>query len=328
MTWFKVDDGLHAHKKAARAGVAAMGLWVLAGSWSADQLTDGFIPDYIASRIDPDYEAHAARLVSAGLWEVAEDSDGDKGWQFHDWDDEGRQPTAASVKAKQQEARDRMARLRAARKRNDTPTSPEVRANTQRTPETDQDGPIPSGGVRANNTGTFADGSTEVRSARPVPSRPVPSVVPKGTTEKDQNPLPSATRTADAEPVDSSTTLPGTDVAVVDSSKPAPAKRGTRLVEGWIPSEKTRGWARTEFPAVDVRTEHEKFSNYWLAKSGRDATKVDWDRAWQNWIITAAERSGIRRGAAAPVLDDGRTLHRKTVAHVDHMAAYEGPPDA
>ncbi|MET0416031.1 MAG: hypothetical protein ABW022_08425 [Actinoplanes sp.] len=96
MTWFRVDDGLHSHRKAVRAGVPAMGLWVLAGSWCADHLTDGFIPDYMAARIDRESESNAARLVEAGLWMVAEKG-GDKGWQFHEWTDQ--QPTREEAMA-------------------------------------------------------------------------------------------------------------------------------------------------------------------------------------------------------------------------------------
>ena len=66
--WFKVDDKLHSHMKAAMAGVPALGLWVLAGSWCMDQLEDGFVPDFIARRLDPDAEEHATLLVDAGLW--------------------------------------------------------------------------------------------------------------------------------------------------------------------------------------------------------------------------------------------------------------------
>ena len=46
MSWFKIDDKLHSHKKVARLhGIAPMGLWALAGSWSSSQETDGFIPE-------------------------------------------------------------------------------------------------------------------------------------------------------------------------------------------------------------------------------------------------------------------------------------------
>lgn len=84
MTWMKVDDGLHSHRKALRAGAEAMGLWVMAGSWVGDQLTDGFVPDYVVRQFVSDPDTVAGRLVAAGLWEPGE-LDGDKGWWFHDW---------------------------------------------------------------------------------------------------------------------------------------------------------------------------------------------------------------------------------------------------
>ncbi len=136
MTWFKVDDGLHSHLKAMRAGAEAMGLWVLAGSWSADQLTDGWVPEYAALRITSNAMTHAESLVRAGLWEPGKE-DGDPGWWFHDWTDH--QPTRDEVERRRDEARERMRRLRSG--------SRDVRANADRTSE-------------------------EVRDPRPVPSRP------------------------------------------------------------------------------------------------------------------------------------------------------------
>jgi hypothetical protein len=134
MPWFKVDDGLHAHRKVARAGIDAMGLWVVAGSWCADQLTDGFIPDYMARKLDPDFEVHAASLVAAKLW-VPGGKDDETGWWFHQWSEEGRQPTAESVNAKRDDARERMAKLRADRAeaaKNKEKRSQDVRANKER----------------------------------------------------------------------------------------------------------------------------------------------------------------------------------------------------
>jgi len=105
MAWFKVDDKLHSHKKSARAGVAAMGLWTLAGSWSADQLTDGFIPDYIAERLAPGASEQLAKeLVAAGLW-IDDVYDGDTGWRFRDWTDY--QPTREEAEARRERERDK-----------------------------------------------------------------------------------------------------------------------------------------------------------------------------------------------------------------------------
>lgn len=102
MAWFKVDDKLHDHRKSRKAGKAAMGVWVLAGSWAMDNLSDGFVPEDVLLRWGT--KADAAKLVSCGLWDTAV-REGEKGWQFHDWD--RFQPSAAvtaSIRAKEAEA--------------------------------------------------------------------------------------------------------------------------------------------------------------------------------------------------------------------------------
>jgi hypothetical protein len=88
--WFKVDDKLHDHRKARAAGSTAMGVWLLAGSWSADNLTDGFIPATILPRWGRPRDAK--RLTEVGLWHATE-QDGEKGWRFHEWHE--RQPSRA-----------------------------------------------------------------------------------------------------------------------------------------------------------------------------------------------------------------------------------------
>lgn len=95
MTWFKVDDKLHDHRKSRKAGKSAMGVWVLAGSWSMDNETNGFIPDDVLNRWGS--SADAARLVAAGFWNP-EVFEGEPGWRFHDW--AHFQPSAAVNAAK------------------------------------------------------------------------------------------------------------------------------------------------------------------------------------------------------------------------------------
>jgi hypothetical protein len=95
MTWFKVDDKLHDHRKARKAGKAAMGVWVLAGSWSMDNDTDGFIPDDVLLRWGT--AADARKLVAAGLWD-RETLHGEDGHRFHDWS--RFQPSAAVTAAR------------------------------------------------------------------------------------------------------------------------------------------------------------------------------------------------------------------------------------
>lgn len=89
MAWFKVDDGFWAHPKVLMVSPDAGWLWLRAGSWSAQQLTDGFIPT-AADRLLGDDGTLAAQLVDVGLWEVLPD-----GWAFHGWDEF--QPTRSEV---------------------------------------------------------------------------------------------------------------------------------------------------------------------------------------------------------------------------------------
>jgi len=69
---------------------------------------------------------------------------------------------------------------------------------------------------------------------------------------------------------------------------------GTRLPEDWEPSSDDIAYAAGRGMARDrVQLESEKFRNYWIAKSGRDAAKRDWNATWRNWVIRALE---VRHG--------------------------------
>ena len=154
MPWFKIDDKHHDHSKTRKAlrGVkgkrrdaGAMGLWELAGSWSADNLMDGFVPTDELFRWDDNWQALADRLVDAEYWEPVE-KDGEEGYQFINWDEH--QPTKADVEAKREAARERMRNMRSGSRER-------------------------SGAVRANST--RSDAVRSPTPSRPVPTRPVPT---------------------------------------------------------------------------------------------------------------------------------------------------------
>lgn len=67
MSFLLIDDKAHMDPRVVKAGNAAWGLFVRLADWSADQLTDGFIPDAIA-RMYATNRAEVARITSAGLW--------------------------------------------------------------------------------------------------------------------------------------------------------------------------------------------------------------------------------------------------------------------
>lgn len=108
MTFFNVDDQFHSHPKARRAGLAAIGLWTVAGAWSQAYKQQGFVPEYEVAAW-PQGKRLAGQLVTAGLWEPAE-KDGEKGWLFHDWLDI--QQSADEIERKRQQWRERQRRRR------------------------------------------------------------------------------------------------------------------------------------------------------------------------------------------------------------------------
>lgn len=112
MPWFKVDDNLAFHAKTVAAGNAAMGLWVRAGSWSAQQLTDGLIPNHLVSSLGN--QAQAKKLVEAGLWEKVAG-----GYRFWEWTE--RNPTRDQVEEERAAARERMRLAREEKRRRQQP---------------------------------------------------------------------------------------------------------------------------------------------------------------------------------------------------------------
>ena len=182
VSWFKVDDKLHEHRKSRIAGAPAMGLWVMAGSWCGDNLTDGFVPDCIAARWDRSYRRLAERLVDAGFWDVDE-VNGEPGWRFRNWSEF--QPTRAQVEDERRAARERMAAVRA-----------------KRSPERSDD-------VRPN----FGGSSDDVRSTRPDPSRrdPLPPVRQGRQTKRDPDlrpPIPDVAEVLALRAVEEPTRMP------------------------------------------------------------------------------------------------------------------------
>lgn len=79
MAWFNADDKMHSHPKMRTAGLEAMGLWLLAGTYCTDYLTDGHVPNWFIDSW-PGGQALAQKLVTTRLWAA------DKGgYQFLSW---------------------------------------------------------------------------------------------------------------------------------------------------------------------------------------------------------------------------------------------------
>ncbi|KDN86721.1 hypothetical protein [Kitasatospora cheerisanensis] len=122
MPWFKIDDKAHSHPKWLRAGNAAVGLFVRAGSYSAQHLTEGIVPGAVAQLYGT--ATQAAKLVKVGLWHTSDHDcprcpqprGGD--YVIHDFFENNRNTTKAQDEANRRAAAERAAKSRAARNAN------------------------------------------------------------------------------------------------------------------------------------------------------------------------------------------------------------------
>jgi hypothetical protein len=80
--WFNVDDQMYGHAKPRQAGLAAIGLWTLAGSLSSGTKTDGAVPGWYVESWGREGQDAAQSLIAAGLW-VPQGS----GFQFLSWEE-------------------------------------------------------------------------------------------------------------------------------------------------------------------------------------------------------------------------------------------------
>ena len=108
-------------------------------------------------------------------------------------------------------------------------------------------------------------------------------------------------------------------------SRPSKAERGTRLSEDWQLPKAWGEWAMAEFPqwtADKVRSEAAKFRDHWVAKAGRDATKLDWLATWRNWCRADIAHRDDHRPAGAgrgpPAARPGQTARHHNLDQLDH----------
>jgi len=79
------------------------------------------------------------------------------------------------------------------------------------------------------------------------------------------------------------------------------SKRGTRLPADWQPSPTDLSAAADEGMPGDVAAhEAAKFKDYWIAKPGASATKLDWPATWRNWVRRVCEQRGFSPGTGPP----------------------------
>jgi len=282
MTWFKLDDGFHCHPKVLEAGNEAVGLFSRCGSWSSQQLTNGFVPTSIALLYGG--RDLVAALVEAGLFVPV-----DGGWVMHDYLDYN--PSKDQVQADRAAAADRQKRARerakAAREAKESAWARHAVTHSVThgvtTGVTDADSHAVTESVGAVTSDDVADGLWEDFNSHAVTPPVSHTDVTPGVTVPPTRPDP--TRSLPTE--EKATTAP---------------KRGTRIPEDFASTLTPQmiDWARAECPLVDIHREAEKFVDYWIAVPGAKGLKLDWTRTWKNRMRDQQERAE-QLGTRAPL---------------------------
>lgn len=155
---FRVADTAAFDDKMIAAGNSAVGLWVRAGAWCMQQLTDGFVPTRIARQIGS--KNAATRLTDVGLWEPVEG-----GYQFNKF--LNHQRSKEQVETEKAAARQRMKRVRSGERAPEPKKSVRPNSSPERSPHVRDSLPFPS---HSGYLGEEGDSSARAKSDTPPPA--------------------------------------------------------------------------------------------------------------------------------------------------------------
>lgn len=164
-------------------------------------------------------------------------------------------------------------------------------------------GPIhETGGETGEGTGSETGDETSDETVNETPTG-TPTETPTETLFDDE--------TGDETPVKQNVTPPDSDSEKIQKENPqggsggeasasvpiVPDKRGTRISPNWQPNVTDFEYAlRYGMSPDDIDLAVEQFVNYWSARAGREAVKLDWSRTWKNRVLDLAQRKGQPNG--------------------------------
>jgi hypothetical protein len=106
----------------------------------------------------------------------------------------------------------------------------------------------------------------------------------------------------------------------ITAAKREATVRGTRLPNGWTLPPEWAAWATGQryWTAAETDAEAELFANYWQAKSGQAAVKVDWQKTWRNWVRQSHRPNGTPPGRQVTAESRADDL-RRSIALYERM---------
>lgn len=153
----------------------------------------------------------------------------------------------------------------------------------------------PNGKSSSRNSGKSHEGSRpDGKSCSRSDRKSAPSSCDDGKSSSRQD---GRSNTVEPRRDSPSPTVETNNNCLGDASPPAQPSRegkkiGKRLDPAWVLPKAWGEWAMSNFlvNADQVRAEAAKFKNHFLAKSGKDAAKLDWKRTWENWCASGYTR--------------------------------------
>lgn len=115
---------------------------------------------------------------------------------------------------------------------------------------------------------------------------------------------------------------------LTNNHKPIKEKttKGSRLSADWVLPKDWEDWAKQERPDLNLRSVGEQFRDYWSAKAGSGATKLDWQATWRNWVRNQRQER-INPADIAKVTVPSRMERDPVLVKLDEDRKNSAPPN-
>jgi hypothetical protein len=106
---------------------------------------------------------------------------------------------------------------------------------------------------------------------------------------------------------------------------PKEKKIGCRIPDDFEVTDDLIDWARINAPNASIALETQKFKNYYSAKTGKDATRLDWSATWRNWMLNAEQWQGneVKNGTNQRLSEREKSANRLAESKRRSQAKFE-----
>lgn len=142
-------------------------------------------------------------------------------------------------------------------------------------------------------------------SPSPLPEpEPSPEPEPKGESAADAPPPPMSAAPAEPQPACAVAIRLVPQDDLLDLPQNLDRHKASRLPPDWELPDVWRQWAEEERPDLNVSRVAAMFKDFWIGKSGKDATKTDWFATFRNWVRREAGGPKTAKSATRAALEN------------------------